>query len=385
MSCRSCSHVYTPGLCLESSFLLCLIVLQGKETADKQRGRDVLRSLNEEFGVKCNVTESDWLSVLPRCFFVNKYIVDRVCAGMKILKRCRTDDEREDFHVACGLVAPTKATAQVAQASRATRASGREVADRLGVRRLSGRRAEPAVFEQGTKARAAMDTAEANYKEALKVGDKVVCASGTGILTAIGNETGMDRSCEVSLAHGSVKFASMGRGKGGGRVRRAPATLRPLPKAKKKNAIDVKAPEVKANIDSFLRAECPTSPCRKDTATRRLARNVTEKARIMWRFRSWDELWQKFRKVFVASAKIIEGKDKDKCPRYFRENSCWELRKGGGASCLCANCEGMEKYTRGRKEVARLLQCACLDHSEAEDITFEDGEDVTACRGGGDK
>ena len=187
---------------------------------------------------------------------INEYGMSQLEKRLQILKRCRSEDERRNFHRVLTAVAP--------EPSKFGEQSGKttQLCRRLRIRRNS----KPYL---ASKQRAAeVDAAEAEHAKPLVAGALVVCRYGSGTLTKLNP----DGSCTVQLAHGEVNFASTGeakgtaKAKGSGRIRRQPISFSPPSRAPGSNRTP---DDVIHDIENYLETHCPTSPNHRDSIRHR--------------------------------------------------------------------------------------------------------------------
>jgi hypothetical protein len=100
----------------------------------------------------------------------NQYIVDRLGDSLRVLRQCRSEEQRQHFRVVLTAVAPKKVGCR-------RRGMSRRVAEALHVNRNS----KP--FRDSVDKRAKIDEAAEHMDDPLAVGDAVVCRHGAGILT----------------------------------------------------------------------------------------------------------------------------------------------------------------------------------------------------------
>jgi len=82
-----------------------------------------------------------------------------------------------------------------------------------------------------------------------------------------------------------------------------------------------------------------------------------EVAQRVYRFETLDGLWLAFKRQNPAiAAKMALTVFPDKAPPTFKRQAPWYLQKGGGGSCLCGSCEGMDKLARAIELVATKLE-----------------------------
>ena len=285
---------------------------------------------------------------------INEYGMSQLERRLQILKRCRSEDERRNFHRVLTAVAP--------EPSKFGEQSGKttQLCRRLRIRRNS----KPYL---ASKQRAAeVDAAEAEHAKPLVAGALVVCRYGSGTLTKLNP----DGSCTVQLAHGEVNFASTGeakgtaRAKGSGRIRRQPISFSPPSRAPGSN----RAPDdVIHDIENYLETHCPTSPNHRDSIRHRHGPCQYEIRRKMFRYETWNALWRGFRAEFPASAKKIEPSgDADECPSEFWRHAQWNLVRGGVSTCLCGCCENAQKHVPAAKDASEKL-ATIMEEDEAED------------------
>ena len=296
----------------------------------------------------------------------DKYIVDRAVEKMTILKRCRTEQEREHYHVAWTVLAP-----QVAKFGDQT-GMGHRVAARFGVRREGF-----TVFRKSMDRAAEIEKAEALEGE-IKPGEKVVTRCGTGTLRSRAPNDGPvtveprgagtlrprapnDGPVAVELAHGEVTFTSAGKKKGGARLRRFPVSFAP---PRRQTRSDATSADVRSDVEACIARHCPHSPCAKHRLSRVRGPRQREYAQMLCRYVTWTTLWKKFKEEYPASAGKIEFS-------IFRCLAPWNLRKGGSESCLCQSCENAEGYSAGRQATAAILG-EILDAEEDDDAADDE-------------
>lgn len=272
----------------------------------------------------------------------DKYIVDRAVEKMNILKRCRTEQEREHYHVAWTVLAPA-----IAKFGDQT-GMGHRVAARFGARR-----------EKFTVFRKSMDRAQIieqaeKVSGEIKPGEKVITRCGAGILRSAASTAG--GPITVELENGEVSFTSSGKDKGGARLRRFPVSFAP---PQRQTRSDATSPDVRRDVEACVARHCPTSPCAKHRLSRVRGPRQREYAQMLCRYITWTTLWEKFKEEYPASASKIKF-------RIFRSLAPWNLRKGGSESCLCQSCENAEGYSAGRQATAAIL-AEILDAEEDDD------------------
>ena len=156
----------------------------------------------------------------------NQYIVDRLSSSLQILKQCRTEEQRQHYRVVLTAVAPVKVGEK-------HQGMSRRVAEALKV----NRNRKP--FRAAVDLRAEIDQAAKHMDDPLVVGDRVVTRHGVGTLTECGDRP--NDPCCVDIKIGDAvhtsKFKSMGKGRGGGRVRREPISFSHKSRAARKDQI----------------------------------------------------------------------------------------------------------------------------------------------------
>ena len=236
----------------------------------------------------------------------------------------------------------------------------------------SGSVAALTAFERAVQTRAGVDEAIAEEQEGgeIQVGSRVSCRYGEGIL--------LDRlvegaKCRVEMEHMVVSFAHPGKGGGGARIRRAVASLHTGRRAQRSDTVPL---SVQNDIDSSTQSRCPTSPCAKDEVRLWLGPGQWTTARRMFRFVSFDTLWQYFRKDCPASAGWFKHGDKEGHPVQWRKMLPWQLGAEGGDSCLCQTCEDFGLWLKAARHTASLLTDALLSvDKDGGDGGGEEGEE----------
>ena len=106
----------------------------------------------------------------------------------------------------------------------------------------------------------------------------------------------------------------------------------------------------KNEIDQFHRQRNVISPNKKYHATRQhpLYTRQTQTAPKIYRYETWNELWDHFQQDHAdISTKIINPKNPHKCQGLLYHGALWKMVKCDDSSFLCTNCEGMNTLRRG--------------------------------------
>ena len=199
--------------------------------------------------------------------------------------------------------------------------------------------------------------------DTFNVGDTVTCRWGDGVLSKVDHCEGK-YEITMSAADTQFPYEFTDLGPKGARARHR---FVGFGAQKRRARCDMVPPEVLADIKQFYNETIPTSPCARDYCSRRYGPHQVQYARIMWRRSSWDDLWEQFKKQYPTSASLLCDVNLLACPFVLRDNAPWNMRKGGGDSCLCQNCENCSKYTKGRMEAARLLMSILSTSTEKDE------------------
>lgn len=127
------------------------------------------------------------------------------------------------------------------------------------------------------------------------------------------------------------------------------------PPAKKQRS-DAYGADITDPIENFHRTHNATSPNTKDVVKRKIGPCQNIEARTIYRYETWQELWNTFKKLDpVVSSKIANPKKPEDVPTLFRIAAPWEMRKGRDTGCLCTICENLEQIRRGQMATLKLL------------------------------
>ena len=221
-------------------------------------------------------------------------------------------------------------------------------------------------------------------------GDKVLCRDGCGTLLAKDDNISITISLEPWEYHKTYNPI------GKARMARWEPDLDAYDRVERS---DVTLSEWIEAIDTFLRKHNHQSPNTKDVISRRHPDHPAvkeEKVRV-YRYESWNELWDTFQVEHPGIADKIRNQDNPKeCPSIIRQHAPWELVKGKDSSCLCMNCEGTNAVVRGTKGAIKTVgslmnhinttYCTIIDDSEVEEEedtsesdTDEEEEDTKTC------
>jgi hypothetical protein len=152
----------------------------------------------------------------------NDYIVNRARSALQALKKCRVEEERQQYRLVLTALAPVDNTGM-----------GRRTAEALGI----NRNGKP--FTDAIQKRAVIDAAILKKAMPLAVGDDVVCRHGVGQLIKF---TGPDQPCAVTIGVGEFKhtseFSTAGRGPSGRRLRRTPISFAHDRRSRRSDVLD---------------------------------------------------------------------------------------------------------------------------------------------------
>jgi hypothetical protein len=117
-------------------------------------------------------------------------------------------------------------------------------------------------------------------------------------------------------------------------------------------------------MSKWLIANNVQSPNKKDTRYKRRGWRQMEKQQAVYRFRSWDELWNDFKvdpshsaTVGYLKREIVSGdKGVERAPTLFIKARPWYLIKGKDQSCLCLKCEQLACKYRAQLKAARHIE-----------------------------
>ena len=224
---------------------------------------------------------------------------------------------------------------------------------------------------------------EAEAKKPLAAGAAVTTRCGDGVIESLDLKA---NTITIELEHRTVTLkGNRGRSSKHGpsqvpvhlkyRVKRQGGSLRPEQRQQRSDTV---SQEVIDAVEAHIEVNCPTSPCASDMVRRWLGPMQWEEARRMFRFETWNELWSRFRTDYPAVSQTIANPNNiEECPWGYRNSVPWQVGKGGGASCLCANCEAMEKLSRTRNEAGRVIRATMkADEEEAAEVGLNTAGDA---------
>lgn len=168
------------------------------------------------------------------------YIVERSIAALSVLKRCRTEEQRVEFHIVMSALAPER------ESARSYDGMIRRVAERLGLRRGAryvphSKQKRAFAFERAIDRRAVFDShgvaprfgmiGPTRMGEPLTVGADAVSRGRDCKVMQIDYAT---NTCTLEFEMGGVKatktYTSLDARRGGARLSRPPVLLRPQPR-----------------------------------------------------------------------------------------------------------------------------------------------------------
>lgn len=216
-------------------------------------------------------------------------IVDRLRDALSEHKRCGSAEQQHDYLVLLAAVVPEKAKPSD------PRGWGNRVSARLGVKPgFRGKdKSRPRAFEKATATRAAFDAAVEQGKEwssfGLQVGD---AATSRGQLCTVLEIDYEADTCKLGFSAGGVETAreytciykgtdAAGKDafpKGSARLRRAPPSLRPNPRAERG---DAKMEKARGAVEKLFDDEGARSPAQRDRVRRRVGVNLYEEAQAL--------------------------------------------------------------------------------------------------------
>ena len=276
-----------------------------------------------------------------RAVETDRHIVDNARRRLAILKCCRSDEQRIDYHVGLTLLAALPVESP---------------GDQTGMnRRVSTRLAVPFgsmgyVYNQSSlRAQQIEATTAVPASTPFAVGHEISCRAGDGVVLAIDATSG---AITIQLQYGEVTYAEQGQGRGGGRLQRRLVLFHP-PKRLSGNHLPG---EVVKDWHALLVARCPQSPKNRDGTMRKCIgphQYITETK--MNRYESWDELYAAFQAEYPVSAAKLDTKDMKRCPSSLIACAQWNIVKGCEASCLCGTCENHALHMKASQAAADII------------------------------
>jgi hypothetical protein len=216
---------------------------------------------------KLNLTESVSEALTPiatkREVETNAKIVMLMKAGLAETKHCRTEQQRQEFHIGLSYVMPPRDEA------RSKDVMIRRICEQLDVRR--GKRLDGRQFaaDQAVNHRAEFETVLQLQKLPMKVGDIVLSHGNLCVLKSIGENDNCGAegpSCVLTFSAGDItqeySYRCMfGKGDGSARLQRPPPTLMPPRRIISKNAVTAQTRKL---VKVHAYEVCPESPCKRD-------------------------------------------------------------------------------------------------------------------------
>jgi len=227
---------------------------------------------------------------------VDTYLIDRVVQALSQLKQCRTEAEREDYHIVLAALAPKR------EAERSREGMLRAASQRLrverGVRYFNGEK-RPYAFDQAVARRAVFDEAVFKCSDALKPGDEGI---SHGQLCTVVEIDHKEDTCALRFSQGGVEavreYTCIYRGsnprkqapfpQGSARLRRAPPSLRVQVRERR---CDEKMEAARAKVEELFDAEGARSPSQRDSVRRRVGVGLYENTQALIVFAKYSALY----------------------------------------------------------------------------------------------
>lgn len=185
---------------------------------------------------------------LTRQIQTREYIVQRARSGLEIVKQCSSERQREEYHIAIGLVAPEPAPVGDPTGM------GRRVVKELQLQQ------NRLPWQRSVAQHAAADATWSRRSEPLAAGDAALSHGRDCTIVDIDHE---DTTCTLDSSAGGVSgsrsFTALGKEKGGARLSRPVITFRPATAARKTRC-DAKGEQACADVKALLDAEGARSP-----------------------------------------------------------------------------------------------------------------------------
>lgn len=309
---------------------------------------------------------------------VDKYIVDRLVACMAQLKQCRSEAERQDYHVVLGAVAPTR------ESQGSPQGMIRAVCARLRVSRgsryiKSTGETRPRAMEQAILRRAEWDEGVTMYAfRPFQVGDNVTSRGRPCVVLDINHDAD---TCKLrfSAAEGAFvdrDYAHIYKGnsvpgsspfpKGSARLRHAPLSLRPHGRLTRH---DAKLEDARPKVVELFEAEGARSPSQQDVVRRRLGVRLFETAQTLYIYAKYASLYAIFLVRYPAN-KISFTTFKRLVP--------WYVRRAKQETCLCKQCENFKNYKHVLNSFVKLFENTFSPPSIDAEDNGVDGDDDDA-------
>ena len=330
---------------------------------------DVVDAVAEHLGLKSSKEEVTQAKT-------DAHIVDRISAALGQLKQCRSVAENTDYGVVLAAAAPERAKQGDTSGMMA------KVFARLGVQggsRYVKATAEsrPRAPDQAVTRRAAFDQhSRKGINRAVAVGDAATSFGRACTVLAIDHE---EDTCTLSFKVGTVEltrsFSCIYKGKdapgkapfpkGSARLRPVPPSLRPEPRAVRK---DEKAEAARPKVEELFNAEGARSPAQRDQVRRRLGVGLYEKAQALYIYAKLSSLYALFLAQFPAY-KISFS--------VFKSLRPWYMRRAKQETCLCKHCENFKGYMEVLNSLVKLFESTVSPASADADDAADNDDDET--------
>jgi hypothetical protein len=291
---------------------------------------------------------------LARQIHTREYIVGRARDGLEILKQCSSERQREEYHIALGLIAPKPV------AVRDHAGMGRRVAQELQLQQ------NRLPWQRSVAQRAAADAAWLKRSEPLAAGKAAVSHGRDCTIIDIDHAK---RTCTIDCTAGGVSgsrtFTNLGKEKGGARLSRPAITLRPVV-AVRKTRRDAKGEEARADVEALFDAEGARSPSMKDEVRRRHGVGLYEKAQALILYSTYAALYAMFLVQYPAP--------KISFP-LFKALRPWYVRRAKREVCQCKHCENFRLHMEVLDALPALFEPVINPPTADQDV---DGESATA-------
>ena len=133
------------------------------------------------------------------------------------------------------------------------------------------------------------------------------------------------------------------------------------------------------SIHQFHMEHNHPSPNKKDIITRRHPDYPAQKQEAVkiYRYETWNELWEEFQAKNSGIADKIRNREYPKeCPSMLRTYAPGQLVKGKDSSCLCINCEGTNAVRRGRRAATKAIEPLKTNINNNKDDTEDWMDDI---------
>lgn len=297
---------------------------------------------------------------------VDTYLIDRVVQALSQLKQCRTEAEREDYHIVLAALAPKR------EAERSREGMLRAASQRLrverGVRYFNGEK-RPYAFDQAVARRAVFDEAVFKCSDALKPGDEGI---SHGQLCTVVEIDHKEDTCALRFSQGGVEavreYTCIYRGsnprkqapfpQGSARLRRAPPSLRVQVRERR---CDEKMEAARAKVEELFDAEGARSPSQRDSVRRRVGVGLYENTQALIVFAKYSALYTLYCSRYPANHISFST---------FKSLRPWYVRRAKEESCLCKHCDNF------KQQQTTLHSLVCLFERFARPPPNSDADDA---------